>query len=492
MGRDNQREKKVPLGQKVALVLFGIFLTLLILEIGLRLGGFIILSLQEQKNLQSMKQKKACRIICLGESTTQCQYPSYLEEILNQRNIGIRFSVIDKGLGGTDTVMILSQLGANLDKYRPDIVVTMMGINDSWWSMLYEPVSNSRILLSLKSFRIYKLYRLLLLHASAKLKEAGFSVSGSNRQVRDSMYQNTAKDKPKETNEEHNYFHNEHALKKALELNPNDDSACVNLGQVFFDSARFAEAEQAFKKAVELNPKNGSAYTPLGRLYRMQKKFTESEQALKKALELNQTDFVYRELGWFYNGLKRYSEAEQAFRKALELNQTDSVYAELGWFYIGLKRYPDAEQAFKKAVEFNPRNDFIYAGLATLYREMGREELSMAYSEKADALRGEYYNPITVNNYLKLKQILDQRKIKLVCVQYPVRSVTALKEIFAEEKSVVFVDNEQAFKKAMKKEGIDEYFKDMFGGDFGHATPKGNRLLAQNIANSILKEVFDK
>jgi hypothetical protein len=31
---------------------------------------------------------------------------------------------------------------------------------------------------------------------------------------------------------------------------------------------------------------------------------------------------------------------------------------------------------------------------------------------------------------------------------------------------------------------------DMFGGDFGHCTEKGNQLLAQNIADTILKEVF--
>jgi hypothetical protein len=32
----------------------------------------------------------------------------------------------------------------------------------------------------------------------------------------------------------------------------------------------------------------------------------------------------------------------------------------------------------------------------------------------------------------------------------------------------------------------------MFGGDFGHCTPKGNMLLAQNIADVILGEVFNK
>jgi hypothetical protein len=32
----------------------------------------------------------------------------------------------------------------------------------------------------------------------------------------------------------------------------------------------------------------------------------------------------------------------------------------------------------------------------------------------------------------------------------------------------------------------------MFGGDFGHCSRNGNRLLAKNIADVILKEVFGK
>ena len=72
------------------------------------------------------------------------------------------------------------------------------------------------------------------------------------------------------------------------------------------------------------------------------------------------------------------------------------------------------------------------------------------------------------------------------------RSIQPLKKIFKEDEDVVFVDNERIFKDAVRKEGYNEYFRDMFGGDFGHCTQKGNRLLAGNIANVIFKEVFGK
>ncbi|MFA4993548.1 MAG: hypothetical protein WC571_06240, partial [Candidatus Omnitrophota bacterium] len=99
---------------------------------------------------------------------------------------------------------------------------------------------------------------------------------------------------------------------------------------------------------------------------------------------------------------------------------------------------------------------------------------------------------VTVDNYRKLKQVLDKRKIKFVCVQYPMRSIQPLKKIFQGDEDIVFVDNERIFKDVVRKEGYSAYFIDMFGGDFGHCTPEGNRLLAENIANAIIKEVFHK
>jgi hypothetical protein len=69
------------------------------------------------------------------------------------------------------------------------------------------------------------------------------------------------------------------------------------------------------------------------------------------------------------------------------------------------------------------------------------------------------------------------------------RSLDPLKRIFAGDASgIIFVDNEAGFKEAVRKEGYSVYFRDIFGGDFGHCTKKGNWLLAENIANAILKD----
>ena len=55
---------------KISLVFFGIFLCLVLLEIGLRIGGIVLLSMQERRNMAGFQAKDAYRIMCLGESTT--------------------------------------------------------------------------------------------------------------------------------------------------------------------------------------------------------------------------------------------------------------------------------------------------------------------------------------------------------------------------------------------------------------------------------------
>ncbi|KKT45908.1 MAG: hypothetical protein UW39_C0036G0004 [Parcubacteria group bacterium GW2011_GWC2_44_17] len=57
---------------------------------------------------------------------------------------------------------------------------------------------------------------------------------------------------------------------------------------------------------------------------------------------------------------------------------------------------------------------------------------------------------------------------------------------------VSFVDNKVIFDEAVKKTGFRDYFYDDFAGDFGHCTAKGNALLAENVAQTIIEHIDDK
>ena len=115
---------------KIFFILSGVLLSLVFFELALRLIGFSYLYLQEQGNKRPSKLKDTYTILCFGDSTTTNQYPRYFEKELNSRNIGISFSVIDKGRPCTNSNYILANLTNDLDKYKPDMVITMMGVND--------------------------------------------------------------------------------------------------------------------------------------------------------------------------------------------------------------------------------------------------------------------------------------------------------------------------------------------------------------------------
>jgi len=534
--------------------------------------------------------------MCLGESTTQRQYPIYLKDILNRRNIGIEFSVIDKGRAGTNTSTILSQVIAYLDEYHPDMVITMMGINDRGGRIPYEATATSNTLLLFRSLRTYKLTRLLWLHIVTKAKEIGIykpkkyktnnslgfdsSINGIksnyNEQTNSSQV-NKSLDMTKDISlqskwtfdalkrlymDAANYSQAKESFEKALELNPKDDDAYIGLGVIYlaqkdylkteesFKTAlainplnrwiyiglgesykrqgKYAQAEQSFIKAIELNPRNDEAYSSLGEFYYKQGKYAQAEELFKKAIELNpRNDEAYSSLGEFYCDQGENTQAEELFKKAIELNpRNDEAYSSLGELYCDQGENTQAEELFKKAIELNPRNDEAYSSLgklycgqgkntqavglfkkaielnpkneraygrlATIYSQLSNRRFYENYQSRADQIQEGFYNYVTVNNYRMLKQILDSRKIRLVCVQYPLCSVAALKKIFEGQEGVIFVDNEEIFKNAIFREGYREYFVDMFGGNFGHCTKEGNRLLAKNIADAILKVVFKK
>ncbi|HTY45927.1 MAG TPA: tetratricopeptide repeat protein [Patescibacteria group bacterium] len=464
-----------PLRTEISLLIFGLFLFLLLLEAALRLAGFAFWSLQEYRNLQSMRQKGTRRIMCVGESTTAGQYPPFLEEILNQRS-GIKFSVIDKGVVGTTTSVILAELEANLDRYRPDMVVAMMGINDWGPHIPYEAATASKAALFFRSLRTYKLARLLWLHIVTKTREA----AGTPSYIAQGMcYRSQGK-----------FAQAEEAFRKALEADPKNRDAYLILGHLYREQSKFSQSEEAFKKVIALNYQDDGLYIGLGWTYEGQGSFAQAEEAFRKAIELNpQNEGAYIGLGWSYRQQGKFSRAEDAFKKAVELSpKNDGAYVELGLSYRAEGKISQAEGSYRKAIELNSYNDRAYAALAVVYEETGRPALAKEYAKKAEELRYAYYDPRTAANYRKLKEILDKRGIRFVCAQYPMRSIGPLRRIFKDQEGTIFfVDNEKIFRDAVKKDGYNAYFVDMLGGDFGHCTPKGNRLLAENIADAVMQ-----
>ncbi|MDD5080220.1 MAG: tetratricopeptide repeat protein [Candidatus Omnitrophica bacterium] len=406
---------------KILLAAFGVLLSLILLELGMRIGAQAILYAQGLKNMIAAQRQGACRILCLGESTTALggadAYPAQLEQILNSSGSGKEFTVLNAGIVAAHTQTIVSQLEGRLDKYRPDMVIVMMGINDGYDRNI--PYVNGRglrrrlrdFIMSLKTVKLARSINMSIRAPSVKTTDCG-----------------------KYASEDKGYF--EQAL-------------------LYRHQGKFIEAAELFRKALSFNPMN---------------------------------DMVYLELGCTYIFQGDYAAAQKILQEGMALSPgNDSMYYWFGVLCMEQGKHLSAEEFFSKAARINPLNDRAYGGLGTLYGSLNRKDDSRISYDMADKARLDYYNPSTRNNFLRIKKITGDRGIKLICAQYPMHSVESLKRIFSgDDGNIVFVDNSRIFKEAVGKEGYPAYFTDMFAGDFGHCTARGNRLLAQNIADTIL------
>ena len=522
MNKKDPSKTAIPAWRKIASLLLGLLLSLALLEAGFRLGGFVQLSLHEYGNLQSMKQKGAYRILCLGDSTTLGAYPRFLEQILNERHIGVRFSVIDKGSGGTDARAILSRVESYLAKYHPDLVVAMMGNTDKGYGLSQDLSMNDTGIF--RHSLLYQFVKMRFVHFLEKLKRGNIDDARGSPPGRGLIPErgrpvperaNLANEAPAQivtradlrdaegiqgsTDSHRNggrISKTEGSLKNANKLHPGNDMAYVDSGRIYKWQGKLSQAEDAYKKAISINPLNARAYIGLGRLYREQRKFSQAEDSFRKAIAIYpRNGMAYAGLGELYMDYGIFSQAEDAFKKVLELNPTDEfTLIELGSLYRDQGELAQTEDLFKKSIGINFKRvpERTLRALTSLYEEMGKPELAKKYAEMAQRMGSEDNAAATVENYLKLKGILDRSGIKLVCVQYPMRNIAPLKRIFENSKGVIFVDNENLFKEAVKQSSYNEYFRDMANGDTGHCTEKGNELLAQNIADVILREVFNK
>ncbi len=482
--------QKTSLKQKISLVLLGIFLCVVFLEIGLRTGGFIILSLREFQNRVSINKKAEYRIICLGGSMLVdggYSWPSQLEEILNERNIGVRFKVINKGVESANSTFILSYLKENLDKYNPDMVITMMGENDRSETIPYIDSWSVKIKLFLRNFRVYKLSKLIRLHILNKVRE-----------IKEANNQNLEYEKAD------NVYKNDKSASDSLEeFKDPAVKALFRKFMVYKNQRNFEESDETLKKAEEIikkaiaiaiEPDRTVLYIQLADCYIVHEKYKEAEKVLKEVIEKDPKDIdALCTLGWCYRSQLKYPESEETFKKAIELDpEYDRPYYELAISYREQGKYKELEDLFEKIIKAGLKGDVFYGFVAISYIEQKKYKEAEKYYKKANEFRLRYYNEATRYNYNKLRDIVNQRGIKLVCIQHPMRKLESLKKIFDVTEGIIFVDNEKIFKDAVKKERYEDYFKDNFAGDFGHCTSRGDRLLAENIANVILEKYFSK
>ena len=429
---------------RLGLALGALALSLALVEIGLRLLGARVLARQDAANRRGLEQASAV-VLCLGESTTQgradTSWPLALQALLDQRLGAGRVKVVNRGVSGTNSRDIVARLPTDLDDWRPDLVISMVGINDHclspWEGALDAIPAPDAVVVPDTPWRVVKLawWTWRALHGTPlDLKAQAATVPWST-----TGYQRGGKG--------------------AVPHDP--PTPALREADALADGPDPGRAEQAYGRVVTDEPLYLDAW-------------------LHWAAWRERTD--------------RREEAIRLLQSALPvLPGATWLRRDLALMQARAGRHADAADLLEQAVALDPFDDVLHALLATELRALGRDDEASRRQAQARTLRAERPNPATVRNYRRLAARVLESGAALIAMQYPRRDPDLLRRMLdGWSPPVIVQDQTEGFERALAHQPYDALFTDRFGGDFGHTTEAGDRLIARQVLDAVLRVLAER
>lgn len=482
--------------KKVGILSISILLSLILLEIILR----VISSINNGRRTGDQRLQSEYVILTLGESTTAgagYSWPSQLEKILNDHYSEQKITVINKGIIGTNTNVLVAHLEEQIQEYHPNLIITMMGINDIFFKkeqdVEYIPnsvgmVHEGNIFSTSKVVNLIHLVQVIInknfywiTHILLNKNIDDLTSKGDVMRV------------------EKNYSLAEKYFQRALDLDPKRSWSYIKYSWLLRDMFRYKEAEEMLLKSISFNPDLEDSYIELGNLYRPLGDHQAAERMYKRAIQINpNSSWAYLEYANWQADFRNIEVAKDMYRKAIELDPKQIIaYIELANEYRSESKFDEARILYTKALELDKENEQAKLELHSLDRMELEDNEVLPVREKSDPniLIDDYYHQVTQKNYEKMIEIAQNNSINFLAVEYPLRNSDALKALITSDSvkkhttiSIGIINNVQVFRDALAKKRYDELFTDSFGGEFGHATEEGNFILAKNIADTVIKD----
>ena len=380
-----------------------------------------------------------------------------------------------------NTDYILAAMPALLAQYRPDVVVAMMGINDLDGPR-GAPAEDGVLRRALLSLRIVKVARYAgALWQAWRRKPGGPAMAA--------QFEDEVRAK-------------EGRLLARIRADASDGRAHAELGTLYLSAGRRALARRSLDRALVLDPQDQAARLALAALYRREARTQHFTAALEAAAAADPAhpDAQREVAGEYLRFFDSDGVAAATERLLVFYRQDDATYRILKEGYLRVAerctrdgRLDEAEALLRMAhaVPAGGYDEIYFGRRAFLAQMLGDRQGFEQNLERAEELRAADQHAMTARNYRELARILREVGIPLVAVQYPLRRTDGLRKMLEGEPGVVFVDNEVTFKEALRRAPYRDYFVDAFAGDFGHFTPRGAGLLAENIARPV-RELLEK
>jgi len=153
----------------------------------------------------------------------------------------------------------------------------------------------------------------------------------------------------------------------------------INKGIEAYLDGNKSEGYKALNTALNLNPDFVLTRYSLGYFYYVDLNYDRAMEMLKKASEIDSEFlFTHKLIANIYFSKKDFDKAIEEYQKALLKDQGDPVILNnLGLSYMHLENYDRAVEYLERTVNLDPHNLNFRYSLASLYRDMGRDEDSL-------------------------------------------------------------------------------------------------------------------
>ena len=385
-------------------------------------------------NSKTMKNKSEYIVLCGGDSSTAGQYPIQLQKILDEKYPN-KFSVVDYGYAGIPLEILIEK--DYINRYKPNVIIYMLGV-DQFVSYENIVMPDNRDLFDENT---------ILFEDESKIKD--------NKIFKEAL-------SLKHKNE---LLKAENLLLGLNKKYPNNEKISVILTVLYFDFIH--------KDDIGIN----MALNALENNFRFKK------------------EWYYKIIFDFYFRTGNIKELKKYINKAI--NEDFFIFStNIRYFLYGyIKDYITNEQRNKILTVFEEDlfNDDNFGFKAQYYLNLKNYSKAEEYFSKAEKLRLNYPNTEFYSLYKQLLKKAIDNNIKVICMQYPVRSIKPLQEQLKNEPffdKIIFISNEKNFKDMLMQKKFDDLFIDQFAGDFGHCTDLGNTLIAENVVNT-LENILD-
>ena len=201
--------------------------------------------------------------------------------------------------------------------------------------------------------------------------------------------------------------------KKVLDINPNNLSACNNLGIILTNLNNFKDAEKYYLKAIKINPNYADANYNIAGLYKSTENIDDSIKYYKKNILIkpNYTD-AYNNIGLIYFEKGEYIIAKKYFEKAITINpQSVNALNNLGIIFDTINQYENAINCYNKVISIDKFNSNALNNAAISYSKIGKEEISINYFLKVIKTepRNIYFLNSIANMFVNLKITSDTK-----------------------------------------------------------------------------------